>query len=282
MNPFYDPYWKTDKEDKIEHFGILGMKWGIRRFQNKNGTLTAAGKQRYATPPSVSKDATPATILGQSYAKDISIPKGSTAYRVQNTPALNKKSQLYLSFDKTDHVKYMELAMEHPDYGIGIDLNNGENASDHVYSITMKTTKSIKAPSYQHAMEKFVEMVGDKGIDEINPNSKESVAGQWFIDSIKSSTIEDLGPDYAYRTFVDTMRRPNRSEFYREFKQRLAKDGYNALVDPVDRRYEDEGEYEELGFKSSFIVLDPDAISVTSSKKVSFSDYPEWRKKNSK
>ena len=31
----------------IAHHGILGMKWGIRRYQNKDGTLTAEGRQRY-------------------------------------------------------------------------------------------------------------------------------------------------------------------------------------------------------------------------------------------
>lgn len=31
----------------IMHHGIKGMKWGIRRYQNKDGTLTAAGKKRY-------------------------------------------------------------------------------------------------------------------------------------------------------------------------------------------------------------------------------------------
>lgn len=31
----------------LQHHGIKGQKWGIRRFQNKDGTLNAAGKKRY-------------------------------------------------------------------------------------------------------------------------------------------------------------------------------------------------------------------------------------------
>lgn len=33
--------------DYIEHFGIKGQKWGVRRFQNEDRTLTPAGKERY-------------------------------------------------------------------------------------------------------------------------------------------------------------------------------------------------------------------------------------------
>lgn len=33
----------------IAHHGIIGMKWGVRRYQNKDGTLTNAGKTRYST-----------------------------------------------------------------------------------------------------------------------------------------------------------------------------------------------------------------------------------------
>lgn len=34
-------------ETYLAHHGILGMKWGVRRYQTDDGTLTAAGKVRY-------------------------------------------------------------------------------------------------------------------------------------------------------------------------------------------------------------------------------------------
>lgn len=32
----------------LTHWGVKGMKWGVRRYQNKDGSLTAAGKERYS------------------------------------------------------------------------------------------------------------------------------------------------------------------------------------------------------------------------------------------
>lgn len=36
-----------ENEEYLAHYGILGMKWGIRRYQNSDGSLTSAGKARY-------------------------------------------------------------------------------------------------------------------------------------------------------------------------------------------------------------------------------------------
>ena len=33
--------------DYILHFGVKGMNWGIRRYQNKDGSLTPEGRKRY-------------------------------------------------------------------------------------------------------------------------------------------------------------------------------------------------------------------------------------------
>lgn len=41
-------YEKPLRSDELYHFGVKGMHWGIRRYQNYDGRLTSKGKRRYS------------------------------------------------------------------------------------------------------------------------------------------------------------------------------------------------------------------------------------------
>lgn len=55
MGSYYAGIMGSDYSDELYHHGILGQKWGIRRYQNEDGTLTDAGKKRYSTSDAVRK-----------------------------------------------------------------------------------------------------------------------------------------------------------------------------------------------------------------------------------
>jgi len=58
-------------EEYLMHHGIKGQKWGVRRFQNEDGSLTGAGKKRYGFDSALRKVGTGVVKIARKPAQKI-------------------------------------------------------------------------------------------------------------------------------------------------------------------------------------------------------------------
>lgn len=91
--------WTYIHSDELYHHGIKGQKWGVRRYQNKDGSLTPAGKKRAkAELAPEQKEARKKTIkkvaAGTAAVATVAAAAGLYA---KNKPAVDKFVKGYLS-----------------------------------------------------------------------------------------------------------------------------------------------------------------------------------------
>lgn len=66
----------------LAHYGVLGMKWGVRRYQNKDGSLTSSGKKRYGGNDKQASEESPETSRkekSKKIAKGVAIGSAAVA-----------------------------------------------------------------------------------------------------------------------------------------------------------------------------------------------------------
>lgn len=145
-------------DNYLEHHGILGQKWGVRRYQNPDGTLTPEGKERYFKI--LSKDKFHRNLL-ESNNKDRSehthktidsIKSGTKLYRVSSSNEKIDNKRKYVSLTEDDRARYFEYAI------------NGYLGDDVRTEYTYKAKKKLRVASGKEVVDHILNEYGDKTI----------------------------------------------------------------------------------------------------------------------
>jgi hypothetical protein len=100
-------YFKQQEENELAHHGIKGQKWGIRRYQNPDGSLTAAGKARYNPNKDSARFAKTAARYANSYADYLNSRK--TTYFLDDDGNIARRSDgSQRAVTTHDTIKYAE------------------------------------------------------------------------------------------------------------------------------------------------------------------------------
>lgn len=88
-----------DNVNELYHHGVKGQKWGIRRYQNNDGTLTPQGISRYQKQMNKRADK---ALDRTDLTKERTVPSGTKMYRTSSNSNEYLKGSTYVSYLDAD------------------------------------------------------------------------------------------------------------------------------------------------------------------------------------
>lgn len=260
--------------NELYHHGIKGQKWGVRRFQNKDGTLTPYGKKRYSEEENNNADDKPKSGLSTKQKVAIGAAAAGVALTLIGAKYVYSKYNMPIHFTSYSFGEKVDLSSLSSDdtilpKGMKMHRISSKPVEDYaeegkrIYVSYLRKDNRI----YKEAMPQYIRDWGSKGIisddgrkayehilktkTDIKIPSKKAMA-EMYMEATNSSEV-DKG---RYMRFVTDLNNPDNPDTKR-FLDLVRKRGYNAIIDENDA-----GNFT----KSPLILLNPkDDIETTKS-----------------
>lgn len=198
----------------LAHYGVKGQQWGIRRYQNPDGSLTEAGKERYGT-----------------------LSKGSEIHRITSMEEVLSaipKRPIYVTDNPKDHEIYSRIGAKLPNVRKSDEYQKTGRYAD----ITYTTKKELKIMEGRDVCNYMLATFGEAPVSSITKSANEEAIK--YIEKHKNETFNHLdksissNPNHPGReTFTEFLRVSSALTMDTLSKEAIRK-GYDAIVDPHD------------------------------------------------
>lgn len=137
----------------LSHHGTLGQKWGLRRYQNEDGTLTPAGKERYRK--------------GISTIKVKKVKNKVVKENKENEGNSKQKNENLTNDELSERIKRLQLEKQYNELVKSLNPTKESAGKQFVMGVLKKSAENISGQLVTYAMGSIVNTLAGENI--VNP-----------------------------------------------------------------------------------------------------------------